>query len=648
MNGYQLLAAGIFAFRTGKDSSTIWGMARRTRTEKPATIALGAESLGTDGAANESAGAFADGPPLPQHNKVVLVLDLVESVRLMAQDESGVVARWHAFSKKASKMIPRHHGRVVKSLGDGMLCEFDHARHAVQAATALHQLIKPANQGRSESQKLYLRIGINATRLYLDDVDVYGTGVNLAARLATLAGPGETIASAGVRDQLTDGLDADLEDMGDCFLKHVPEPVRAYRIGPPGPRPVLQPAAEYNNLLKPAMAVIPFTARSNEPEHLAIGELIADGVNSQLSKTRSLRVIARLSASAFRGRAESSEAVISNALAVQYILRGSYTPLTRGRNAKLLVQAELADPTSGETLWTERIQGSVADLLNEESETCQRLAQACHLAVARFETEKVWRQPLETLESYSLQLSGIHLAHSSNAREFQRAADILQALATRHPRLADPYAWLGKWHVLKVIRGNSTTPAADAQSALKACDEALARFPGHSTAHAIRGYVLSQTSTERDQSRDALDFSINTAPNDVHGWLYRSVWGQHWGDTAEAVNDALFARKLSPLDPLGFFFDGVLSSAYAFNGQYQQAIETAQRCLRLDRNHIPAVRTILVSQVESGQLAAAQKTGERLRLLAPEFSLEAYRAIGNMESNARKRVYEALKVVGFR
>ena len=176
--------------------------------------------------------------------RTVLVVDLVESVRLIDQDEEGAVARWRGVVDRVKNdVLPAHGGRLVKSLGDGMLLEFPRVQPAVNAAFAIQQTCNRANVGVAPQRQMLLRMGVQVSELIADEHDVYGRGVNLAARLTTLAGPGEIVVSASVRDQLTPMLDADVEDLGECYVKHLAQPVRAYRLGPPGPRPVVEPGA---------------------------------------------------------------------------------------------------------------------------------------------------------------------------------------------------------------------------------------------------------------------------------------------------------------------------------------------------------------------------------------------------------------------
>ncbi len=167
--------------------------------------------------------------------RTVLVVDVVESVRLMQEDEAGTVQRWRAFvDHVVHRLLPGQDGRLVKSLGDGLMLEFSRVSTAVNVAFAMQDAIAQANRDAEPSRRLHLRIGINVSPLITDEHDVYGHGVNLAARLTTLAGPDEIVVSADVRDQLTPALDAEIEDLGECYVKHVQQPIRAFRVGAPG------------------------------------------------------------------------------------------------------------------------------------------------------------------------------------------------------------------------------------------------------------------------------------------------------------------------------------------------------------------------------------------------------------------------------
>ena len=186
----------------------------------------------------QPASSEAQWPTYRRASRTVVVVDLVESVRLIEQDEEDTVHRWQAIvSEVVATFLPRHGGRLVKSLGDGLMLEFETVPPAIQCALAMQSSANLANTGRPNDRWMCLRIGAHVADVIVDELDIYGSGVNLAARLTTLAGAGEIVVSANLREQLLPGLDADVEDLGDCFVKHLQKPVRAYRVGPLGAQP---------------------------------------------------------------------------------------------------------------------------------------------------------------------------------------------------------------------------------------------------------------------------------------------------------------------------------------------------------------------------------------------------------------------------
>src|SRR5215470_7289965 len=170
--------------------------------------------------------------------RAVLLVDIVGSVRLIEQDEVGTITHWLAFVDHVKRTIlARHNGRFIKSLGDGLLLDFDDVRSAVSAALAIQRERVRANAGRALDRQIMLRAGVEVSDVIVGDDDILGHGVNLANRLMNLAGPGEIVVSQHVRDGITADLDADIEDLGDCYVRGLAEPIRAYRVGPPGPHP---------------------------------------------------------------------------------------------------------------------------------------------------------------------------------------------------------------------------------------------------------------------------------------------------------------------------------------------------------------------------------------------------------------------------
>lgn len=571
-----------------------------------------------------------------------MVMDVVESVRLMEHDEDGFVKRWHEFVQHAEKqLLPLHGGRLVKSLGDGLMLEFADARSCVRTAFALQELSRQGNGEHPQAQHMHLRVGAHLAEFVADKHDIYGTDVNLTARIATLAGPGEIVVTAEVRDHLTAGLDADIEDLGACHLKHVKEPIRAYRLGPAGHAPVVPSREDSHSDLRPTIAIIPFDPRSNEPDHFVIGELIADGVIAQLSRTSEIRVISRLSTTPFRGRPGVMPQVATH-LAASFVLSGSY--LTNG--GKVLIMAELADTRKNEIVWAERLSGDIGDLLEAQSELLNNLAAATSRALVNAEAQQSLIQPLPRLDSSSLLLGGISMMHRASNHDFDRSRQVLEALAERHNRAATPHAWLAKWYTMRVIRGISDKPERDTQRALEQTRRALDLSPDNALSLAIEGYARCQLLGEADLAQACIDRAIEINPNEPLAWLYKSVWSSMWGSATNAVVEAEHAAGLSPIDPLKYFFDVILAASYSTNRDYEKSIEVAHRSLRNNKDHLPALRVLLGAQGESGRMDEARATLGEIFRIVPNFTVQGYIAMGSSNSPVRQRQVAVLRALG--
>ncbi|MCW5701313.1 MAG: hypothetical protein KIT82_01865 [Bradyrhizobium sp.] len=571
--------------------------------------------------------------------------DLVESVRLMREHEASSVQRWADFVRTViGEILPRHRGTLVKSLGDGLLARFETVPDSAAAAAEMHQTLAAQNVGMPEDRHFHLRAGINAAMAWSDGIDIYGTGVNLAARLATLAGPGETIASASAheqlaaglanlarpgetigsaaaRDELTHGVDALCEDLGDCILKHFDKPVRAYRVGPASPRPTIPGRRDYGVAMQPTIAVIPFSARSDAPALLDVGNLIADSVIWRLSKSGNLKVISRLSTAVFRGRANDTGQV-SVHLGATYVLSGAY--VVDGN--RIMVTTELSEARNNQVVWTERLAGEVSDLLRPESELADRIARAVHFAVFDVEVEHILTQPLPTLESYSLLLGSIKLMHRSSKDEFLQTQHILDELINRHSRIAAPRAWLGNWYILRVTRGWSEDRTREAMEALNATHAALDRDPSDALALATEGFVYCHLLKDLDTARKRCNEAVESNPSHALGWLYLGTVNAFKGEGDAAVDATRRAMELSPLDPQRYYFESLGATALLSAQHYADAERLARSSLTLNRMHPSTWRVLTISLVCQDRMEEARAALAKLRELEPTLTVEGYLA----------------------
>ena len=555
----------------------------------------------------------------------ILVVDVVESVRLIEQHEDDVVARWRAFVDHVNAIIlPAHDGRLVKSLGDGMVLEFQRAPSSLAAAFAIQAAASAANEDIASDRRIELRIGTDVGTLIADERDVYGHRVNLAARLASLARPGEIVVSADVRDQITPALDAEVEDLGECYLKNLMRPVRAYRVAPPRQhdrRPTVDrtQARFASKELLPTIAVIPFQARSFEPQDELLGEILADEVIGALSRTAHMHVISRLSTTAFRWRDVSTDDV-SRVLNASYVLTGSY----RVSGTRVVVLAQLAESRRGRVVWSAELKGQVQGILNGDAGLIERVVNEVSAAMMTRELERARSQSLPTLESYALLLGAIALMHRLSRTDFDQARDLLQALIDRTPRQAVPYAWLAKWHVLRVQQGWCDDPTAEAQRALAATRRALDLDVDCALALAIDGFVHTNLLRQFDVALNRYETALAINPNESIAWLLKGTLHAFKGEGTPAMKDTRHALKLSPLDPLRYFYDSLAATAALAAGKYDRARDLALRSLRLNRTHTSTLRALAIAQLHLGEHETARATVKELLAIDPGFTVSKF------------------------
>lgn len=557
---------------------------------------------------------------MPRSTKVLLVMDVVESVRIMEQDQDGFVLRWQQLVEEAEhKVLPLHGGRIVKSLGDGLMLEFASAQGCVKAAFALHQFARKANAGVPPEHQMHLRMGGHLASFVTDQHDIYGTDVNLTSRVSTLAGPGETVVTADMRDQLAPLLDADVEDLGECHLKHVKEPVRAYRVGPPGDAPIVPPGNAVELNLRPTIAVIPFAMRSNEPGHELLGEALADEVIAALSRTSELHVISRLSTTVFRDRREAIEDIKTH-LGATYILSGT----CRSVGTHLALFVELIEAKTGHILWADSLKGQVHGLFAADDELIARLIAAISSTVMSKALQRARGQALPTLEGYTLLLGAVGLMHRTAASEFDRARQMLEHLIERSQRHPLPRAYLAHWWVLRASQGWSKDTESDARAALDCTRRALDCDPNHSLALTIDGLVHTNLLRDPVAAYSRYESAITSNPNESLAWLLKGTMHAFKGEGDQAVRDTQRALSLSPLDPLKYYYDSLAASAALSAADYQKAIDLSRRSARANRTHTSTYRVIAIAQVMLGNIEDARRSMNDLLVLEPDFTVTRF------------------------
>ena len=551
----------------------------------------------------------------------IMFADVVESVRLIEQDELGNVTRIRALLLKLARDAEsKFLGTLLERRGDGLLIKFADAHRAVACSRDFHHSCVVNNIGQSSNEAITLRIGLHSGEVLTDRLALFGRGVNIAARIATVANPGETAVTSTIRDQLVDDVDATIEDMGDCYVRSLSLPIRAFRVGAAvhshGENSASGRLAESTT---PAIAVIPFATASLSAEVRAVGELLAECVIAQLSRAPSLRVISGLSSRVFRDVAVDATTMCSQ-LRCNYLLSGSYTAI----GDRLVAFVELADGSDGSVIWADRLSGLVSDLLTEDSELVSRITTTTQLHVLDVEMTRARLQPLPNLRSYTLFLGGLSLMHRQSQADFERARELLQHLKERHPRNAMPRAWLGKWHMLRVAQGWAPDPHKDSQTAMIEAKRALEIDPENSLCLTVKGVIHGYLQKDFSAASDCYSLALLSNPSDPLARLQKAALAGWRGDATEAVESAGEAMRLSPLDPHLYFLHSLVAGAFLGAGDYKQAVYHAERSIRANRMHVATHKVLAMAHGLTGNFEASRRSAIEVLKLSPDFTVHQF------------------------
>ncbi len=406
----------------------------------------------------------------------ILAADVVGYSRLMGIDEEGTLNQLRSIrAELIDPKITEHRGRIVKTTGDGLLVEFSSVVDGLRCATEWQRGMAERNAGTSDD-RIEFRIGINVGDVAVEDGDIFGDGVNVAARLEGLAEPGGICVSARVQEDAAGRLDLMFDDMGEQALKNIARPVRVYRVRATGATPTeTTPNATPTEIApvlpdKPSIAVLPFQNMSGDPEQEFFADGIAEDIITALARYPSLFVIARNSSFSYKGRAVDVKQV-GRELGVRYVLEGSL----RKSGNRVRVTAQLVEAETGNHVWAERYDRDLADIFAVQDEITEATTIAIAPAIADAEQQRAMRKPPASLDAWGVYQRGMwHLSKAGNEdnalaeKLFQRAVDL-------DPMFAGGY--IGLSAVLSRAKGTQSEEEALAR-------RAVALDGGNAEAHA--------------------------------------------------------------------------------------------------------------------------------------------------------------------
>lgn len=492
----------------------------------------------------------------------ILAADVAGYSRLMEADEEGTLRRLQLILREwVRPAVERHRGRIVKTTGDGFLAEFPSLVEAVRCAVGLQQGGAERESAVAADRRLAFRMGINIGDILIEDGDVFGDGVNLAARLEGLAEAGGIVVSQAVQDQVQGKLPVRFEYLGERQVKNITRPVRAFRVAWEGAADAPAAAAATPAVAdKPSLAVLPFANMSADAEQAWFADGLAEDLITDLSKVPGLLVIARNSSFAYRGRALDVRQ-IGRELGVRFVIEGS----VRRSASRLRITAQLIESASGNHLWADRFDRELADVFAVQDEVVGKIVGA--LSALLPAAAPLPRRRSTTIEAYDLFVRGRSMA-TQTPQSCKASRPLLEQAIALDPAFAPAHAWLALSHHFGWIYCGE--PVEHRDLARAAAKRAAALDPENADARIVLGY-LRVYDGELDEGAAEFEAGLRLNPNHAEGWSLLADVRVFQGRTQEAVDCAATAFRLNPHPPFDFYW--LYGWALYAAGRYAEAVE---------------------------------------------------------------------------
>ncbi|WP_426409149.1 adenylate/guanylate cyclase domain-containing protein [Bradyrhizobium ganzhouense] len=563
----------------------------------------------------------------------VLAADMVGFSRLMEVDEAGTLARLKTHRiELIDPAIAKNHGRIIKTTGDGMLVEFHSVVDAVLCAAEIQSRMGRRNTDVPPPRWIQFRIGINLGDVIVDQNDIFGDGVNVAARLEALAEPGGICISSAVRDQLGQRLDGvEFEDIGEQNVKNIVRPIRVYRIRlEDGPASTTGAAKAAGKSKKPSIAVLPFANMSGDPEQEFFADGLTEDIITELSRFHDLLVISRNSAFVYKGKAVKVQDV-GREFGVDYVIEGS----VRKAGDRVRVTVQLIDAETDRHIWAERYDGEIKDIFAIQDEMTRAIAATLPGRVEAATQDRANRKPTDNMAAYECVLAAKVLHHRSNREDNARAQLLLDRALELDANYAHAHAWkacvLGQTWVYSWCADRDAT----FEQVASELEIALGLDDNDSDVHRILA-ALNLNRDDHDKATYHQERALALNPNydlvvvqqgELLTWLGRPEEGIDW------IKKAM---RLNPYHPERFWSH--LGRAYYCAEKYAAAAEAFSRITRPDHTHHAFLAGIFAQM--GNAVAAGAHTAEVLKR-EPTFSVATHLATQHYKQDVDRQRYES-------
>jgi adenylate cyclase len=540
----------------------------------------------------------------------VLAVDVAGYSRLMGRNEEGTLANLKSLRKSlVDPCIAAHRGRIVKTTGDGMLAEFASAVDATRCAIEIQRGMVVQNADAPQDTRIEFRIGIHVGDIIIDDNDIFGDGVNIAARLEGIAEPGGVCISDDAQRQVRGKVDIAFGDMGPQSLKNIAEPMRAWRVRIDGnTAPIAPPkaAAESAPALtlpdKPSIAVLPFQNMSGDPEQEHFADGMVEDIITGLSRSKALLVIARNSTFTYKGKAVDIKQV-GRELGVRYVLEGS----VRKSGSRVRITGQLIDAATGAHLWADRFDGLLEDIFDLQDRVASSVIGAISPQLERAEIERAQRKPTESLRAYDYYLRALAASYRFTREANLEIIELTRAASAIDPQFALPYALAIFSFTQRKAFGWITNIADEISETRRLAARAIELDRDDARVLAMAGFGLVYVVGDVEEGAIFLARAIHLDPNLVLARTWMGWTKVYLGDMDGAIEQLEVALRLNPLDPLRHTISTATAYAHFFAGRNDEASALATVVVRQQPNFVPGQRIMMACHAVAGRIDEARQ-----------------------------------------
>ncbi len=568
----------------------------------------------------------------------ILAADVVGYSRLMGLDEEGTLATLKAHRGSfLDPTITRHRGRIVKTTGDGILVEFTSAVDAACCAVDIQRGMADRNAAVQRDRRIELRIGINVGDIIIDGDDIFGDGVNVAARLEGIAEPGGISISDDTYRQVRDKLDLTFDDVGEQHLKNISHPVKVYRVrletaAQPAPTALKPPE-------KPSIAVLPFQNISGDPEQEYFADGMVEDIITGLSRIKWLFVIARNSTFTYKGRAIDVKQV-GRELGVRYVLEGS----VRKAADRVRITAQLIDAITGAHVWAERYDRKTDDVFALQDEITLSVVGAIEPSLRLAEVERAKRKRPDSLDAYDLVLRALPDVYSRMPEQSKRALALLERALALDSSYALAHACAAECHHTLFLRGG--LHEEDRKAAARHAQIAIANGQDDALALTLAGFSVGMDGHDRAAAFAAFEAALALSPSSALTYILGSVIFSFAGEAERAIDWAERGLRLSPLDPWRSSAFISLAVGHFNRGRYEEAAAAARKSVQCSPGFSICHMALAAPLAKLGRLEEAKSAAVRVLELQPTFNCSRHFANINCEPVLAASFREALHAAG--